>query len=146
MKKLYLKVKRTLRFIFYRNLNINEQLDISYHIVDDNLLNLYWNMSKADRQHSYEVFNRTKEKSEDSDLLLLSLLHDIGKSKIDAGVIFRILSDLGFISNNKSKNYLDHEHIGIELLKENNVSQDIIDYYDNNLLKQKNIILDETDY
>ncbi len=146
MKKLYLKVKRTLRFIFYRNLNINEQLDISYHIVDDNLLNLYWNMSKADRQHSYEVFNRTKEKSEDSDLLLLSLLHDIGKSKIDAGVIFRILSDLGFISNNKSKNYLDHEHIGLELLKENNVSQDIIDYYDNNLLKQKNIILDKTDY
>ena len=146
MKKLYLKVKRTLRFIFYRNLNINEQLDISYHIVDDNLLNLYWNMSKADRQHSYEVFNRTKEKSEDRNLLLLSLLHDIGKSKIDAGVIFRILSDLGFISNNKSKNYLDHEHIGIELLKENNVNQDIIDYYNNNLLKQKNIILDKTDY
>ena len=146
MKKLYLKVKRTLRFIFYRNLNINEQLDISYHIVDDNLLNLYCNMYKADRQHSYEVFNRTKEKSEDSDLLLLSLLHDIGKSKIDAGVIFRILSDLGFISNNKSKNYLDHEHIGIELLKENNVSQNIIDYYNNNLLKQKNIILDKTDY
>ena len=146
MKILYLKVKRTLRFIFYRNLNINEQLDISYHIVDDNLLNLYWNMSKADRQHSYEVFNRTKEKSEDRDLLLLSLLHDIGKSKIDAGVIFRILSDLGFISNNKSKNYLNHEHVGIELLKENNVSQDIIDYYDNNLLKQKNIILDKTDY
>ena len=146
MKKLYLKVKRTLRFIFYRNLNINEQLDISYHIVDDNLLNLYWNMSKADRQHSYEVFNRTKEKSEDRDLLLLSLLHDIGKSKIDAGVIFRILSDLGFISNNKSKKYLDHERIGIELLKENNISQDIIDYYNNNLLKQKNIILDKTDY
>ena len=146
MKKLYLKVKRTLRFIFYRNLNINEQLDVSNHIVDDNLLNLYWNMSKADRQHSYEVFNRTKEKSEDRDLLLLSLLHDIGKSKIDAGVIFRIFSDLGFISNNKSKIYLDHEHIGIEILKENNVSQDIIDYYNNNLLKQKNIILDKTDY
>ena len=146
MKKLYLKVKRTLRFIFYRNLNINEQLDVSNHIVDDNLLNLYWNMSKADRQHSYEVFNRTKEKSEDSNLLLLSLLHDIGKSKIDAGVIFRIFSDLGFISNNKSKIYLDHEHIGIEILKENNVSQDIIDYYNNNLLKQKNIILDKTDY
>ena len=146
MKKLYLKVKRTLRFIFYRNLNINEQLDISDHLVDDNLLNLYWNMSKADRQHSYEVFNRTKEKSEDKDLLLLSLLHDIGKSKIDAGVIFRILSDLGFITNSKSMNYLDHENIGIELLKENNVNQDIIDYYNNNLLKQKNIILDKTDY
>jgi len=146
MKKLYLKVKRTLRFIFYRNLNINEQIDISDHLVDENLLNLYWKMSKADRQHSYEVFNRTKEKSEDKDLLLLSLLHDIGKSKIDAGVVFRILSDLGFIKNSKSKNYLDHENIGIELLKENNVNQDIIDYYNNNLLKQKNIILDKTDY
>ena len=146
MKKLYLKVKRTLRFIFYRNLNINEQLDISDHLVDDNLINLYWKMSKADRQHSYEVFNRTKEKSEDKYLLLLSLLHDIGKSKIDAGVIFRISSDLGFISNNKNKIYLDHENIGIELLKESNVSQDIIDYYNNNLLKQKNIILDKTDY
>ena len=146
MKKLYLKVKRTLRFIFYRNLNINEQLDISEQLVDDNLLTLYWTMSKADRQHSYEVYNRTKKKSEDKDLSLLSLLHDIGKSMIDTGVIFRVLSDLGFINNNKSKKYLDHENIGLKLLRKHNVSQDIIDYYNNNLLKQKNIILDKTDY
>ena len=146
MKKLYLKVKRTLRFIFYRDLDINEQLDISKNLVDDNLLTLYWNMSKADRQHSYEVFKRTKKNSNDRDLLLLSLLHDIGKSKIHAGVIFRVLSDVGLISNNKSKKYLDHENIGVELLKEHNISQDIIDYYTNNLLKQKNIILDKTDY
>ena len=146
MKKLYLKVKRTLRFIFYRDLDINEQLNISENLVDDNLLTLYWNMSKADRQHSYEVFKRTKKNSNDRDLLLLSLLHDIGKSKIHAGVIFRVLSDVGLINNNKSKKYLDHENIGVELLKEHNISQDIIDYYDNNLLKQKNIILDKTDY
>ena len=146
MKKLYLKVKRTLRFIFYRDLDINEQLNISKNLIDDNLLTLYWNMSKADRQHSYEVFKRTKKNSNDRDLLLLSLLHDIGKSKIHAGVIFRVLSDVGLINNNKSKKYLDHENIGVELLKEHNISQDIIDYYDNNLLKQKNIILDKTDY
>jgi len=146
MKKLYLKVKRTLRFIFYRDLDINEQLNISKNLVDDNLLTLYWNMSKADRQHSYEVFKRTKKNSNDRDLLLLSLLHDIGKSKIHAGVIFRVLSDVGLITNNKSKKYLDHENIGVELLKEHNISQDIIDYYTNNLLKQKNIILDKTDY
>ncbi len=146
MKKLYLKVKRTLRFIFYRDLDINEQLNISKNLIDDNLLTLYWNMSKADRQHSYEVFKRTKKNSNDRDLLLLSLLHDIGKSKIHAGVIFRVLSDVGLIKNNKSKKYLDHENIGVELLKEHNISQDIIDYYTNNLLKQKNIILDKTDY
>ena len=146
MKKLYLKVKRTLRFIFYRDLDINEQLNISKNLIDDNLLTLYWKMSKADRQHSYEVFKRTKKNSNDRDLLLLSLLHDIGKSKIHAGVIFRVLSDVGLINNNKSKKYLDHENIGVELLKEHNISQDIIDYYTNNLLKQKNIILDKTDY
>ena len=146
MKELFLKVKRTLRFIFYRNLNIKEQLVISEHIVDNNLLSLYWKMAKSDRQHSYEVFKRTKRKSDEQSLLLLSLLHDIGKSKIDAGVLFRVLSDIGIIKNRKSKIYLNHEVIGLELLKENNVSQDIIDYYTNNLLKQKNIILDKTDY
>tara|TARA_X000000368_G_scaffold367120_1_gene314267 strand:- start:5057 stop:5497 length:441 start_codon:yes stop_codon:yes gene_type:complete len=146
MKELILKIKRTIRFFFYRNLNINEQLDISKHLVDKNLLFLYWKMSKADRQHSYEVFIRTKKNSEDEDLLTLSLLHDIGKSKIDAGVLFRVLSDLGIIRNKKSRIYIGHESIGIEILKEHNIDKDFINYYNNNLLKQKNFILDKTDY
>ncbi len=141
-----LKVKRTLRYIFYRNLNIYEQLIISDFITDDELLDLFWKMSKADRQHSYDVFLRTKKKSKDKNLLLLALFHDIGKSKIEAGLFFRIFSDLGFIKNNKSEIYLNHEKVGLQVFEEKNIDKNIIDYYINNLLKQKNIILDKTDY
>ena len=146
MKLIILKIKRTIRYLFYRQLNITEQIEISNIIDDNNLLSLYWNMSKADRQHSYEVFKRTNKNSEEKDLLLLSLLHDIGKSNIHAGLLFRVLSDTGIIKNKKSEIYLNHELIGIELLEENNINDDIINYYKNNLLKQKNNILDETDY
>ena len=146
MKELILKVNRTIRYLFYRELNINEQNEISKIIDNNDLLSLYWNMSKADRQHSYEVFKRTNKNSSEKDLLLLSLLHDIGKSKIHAGLIFRVLSDLGIIKTNKSKIYLNHEVIGLKILEEENINDEIINFYKNNLLKQKNIILDKTDY
>jgi len=146
MKELILKVNRTIRYLFYRQLNITEQNEISKIIDNNDLLSLYWNMSKADRQHSYEVFKRTKKNSSEKDLLLLSLLHDIGKSKIHAGLIFRVLSDLGIIKTNKSQIYLNHEVIGLKILEEENINDEIINFYKNNLLKQKNIILDKTDY
>ena len=146
MKELILKVKRTVRYLFYRQLNINEQIEITNYLEDNSLLSLFWKMSMADRQHSYEVFNRTKKNSREKDLLLLSLLHDIGKSKIHASLIFRVFSDIGIINNKKSEIYLNHETIGIELLEENNLNENVINYYKNNLLKQKNSILDKTDY
>ncbi len=146
MKKLILKVKRTIRYLFYRQLSINEQIKISDFLEDSNLLSLYWKMSMADRQHSYEVFNRTKENTNEKELLLLSLFHDIGKSKIHASLIFRVLSDIGITKSNKSEIYLNHEIVGIEILEENNINENIINFYKNNLLKQKNSILDKTDY
>ena len=146
MKELILKIKRTFRYLFYRNLNINEQIEIADYMDDNKLLYLYWKMSKADRQHSYEVFKRTSKNSDDYELLILSLLHDIGKSKINANLFFRVFSDLGIINNKKSQIYLDHEVIGLKTLEENKINPNIIKYYKNNLLKQKNIILDKTDY
>ena len=131
MKELVLKVKRTLRYLFYRNLNIDEQLVISKQLLDNNLLYLYWKMSKADRQHSYEVFTRSKKNTDVNELLILSLLHDIGKSKIHAGLFFRVFSDIGLIKNIKSNNYINHEIIGLEILKENKINEDIIEYYIN---------------
>ena len=146
MKEIVLKIKRTIRYLFYRILNINEQIEISEQLIDSNLLLQYWKMSKADRQHSYEVFSRTKNISDNKELLLLSLLHDVGKAKINAGLFFRIFTDLGLIKNYKSKKYLNHEIIGLEILKDINANENIIEYYNNNLLNQKNIILDKTDY
>ena len=146
MKEIILKIKRTIRYLFYRNLNINEQIEISEQLIDSNLLCQYWKMSKADRQHSYEVYSRTKNISDNEELLLLSLLHDIGKAKIDAGLFFRVFTDLGLIKNYKSKTYLNHEIIGLQILKDINANENIIEYYNKNLLNQKNIILDKTDY
>jgi len=146
MKEIILKIKRTIRYLFYRNLNIKEQIEISEQLIDSNLLLQYWKMSKADRQHSFEVFSRTKNISDNKELLLLSLLHDIGKSKIDAGLFFRVFTYLGLIKNYKSKIYLKHEIIGLQILKNINANENIIEYYNNNLLNQKNITLDKTDY
>tara|TARA_B100000686_G_C16778322_1_gene970089 strand:+ start:68 stop:508 length:441 start_codon:yes stop_codon:yes gene_type:complete len=146
MKKLILKTKRTIRYLFYRNLNIEEQINIADYMVENNLLQLYWRMSKADRHHSYEVFKRTYKNSDDKELLMLSLLHDIGKSIINSGLLFRVFSDIGIIKTKKSHIYVNHEVLGLKVLYENNINPNIIKYYENNLLKQKHIILDKTDY
>ena len=132
--------------MFYRELNIKEQNDVSEYLLDEKLLKLFWTMSKADRQHSYEVFKRSKRKKEDKNLLILSLIHDIGKSTIHAGWLFRIFSELGIIKNIKSQTYIDHEDVGLELLIDKKIDKEILDFYINNLIKQKHIILKYTDY
>ena len=132
--------------MFYRELNIKEQNEISEYLLGDKLLKLFWDMSKEDRQHSYEVFKRSQNKSDNKKLLVLSLIHDIGKSTIHAGLLFRIFSELGFIKNLKSQIYINHEEIGLELLKNNKINNEIVEHYINNLLQQKHIILKYTDY
>ena len=61
MKEMYLKSIRAIRFLFYRHLNINEQLEIANVLENENYLNLFWKLNQADRQHSFEVLNRTKQ-------------------------------------------------------------------------------------
>jgi len=146
MKQVYLKSKRAIRFLFYRNLSIFQQMDISNTLHDDNLEKIFWRMSKADREHSLEVFERTRLHSSDKLLLKLSLLHDIGKSINDYPWIFRIFTELGVIRNNKSNEYLAHEEIGKEILIKNNCASDLINFYQINLLDEKHKILENTDY
>ena len=112
---------------------------ITYNALPDKWKKLVIMVVQKKEEHLYEY---------DCEYLVVD--NDIGIAKTRE-IIYRHGGRCRYImiddeSNNKSKNYLNHEHVGIELLKENNVSQDIIDYYDNNLLKQKNIILDKTDY
>ena len=146
MKQIYLKSKRAIRFLFYSNLNIFQQMDISNTLQDDNLEKLFWKMSKADREHSLEVFKRTRLHSNDKLLLKLSLLHDIGKSINDYPWIFRIFTELGVIRSNKSNEYLAHEEIGKEILIKNNCPSDLVKFYETNLLVEKHEILENTDF
>ena len=85
-------------------------------------------MSKADRHHSLEVLERTMKYSNNEDLLKLSLLHDIGKSISEYSWLFRIMSESKLVTNRKAFNYLNHEDIGYDLLKENVDNPDTVSY------------------
>ena len=146
MKELILKARRAIRFLFYKDLSIDNQMKISEILNDDELESLFWKMSKADRHHSLEVLNRTENQTKNIELLKLSLLHDIGKSISEYSWIFRILAELKIVTNRKAYNYLNHEDIGYDLLIQHISNDEISKYYFENLLTTKNEILDKTDF
>ena len=146
MSKVFLKAKRAIRFLFYKDISIEDQIKISRILNDRQLEQLFWKLSKADRHHSLEVLERTIKISNNADLLKLSLLHDIGKSISEYNWLFRIMAELRFITNRKAFNYLNHEDIGYDLLKENVSDRDVSKYYYDNLLTMKNEVLDKTDF
>ena len=146
MSKVFLKAKRAIRFLFYKDIRIVDQIKISRILNDRQLEQLFWKLSKADRHHSLEVLERTIKISNNADLLKLSLLHDIGKSISEYNWLFRIMAELKFITNRKAFNYLNHEDIGYDLLKENVSDRDVSKYYYDNLLTMKNEVLDKTDF
>ena len=146
MIQIYLKSKRAIRFLFYKHLSITDQLTISGTLDNQELIKQYWLLNKADRHHSIEVMNRTKNFTEDIDLLKLSLLHDIGKNKAHYSWFLRIFSELKVLSSRKAKNYLDHEAIGLNVLENIDDIQVVIDLYKNDLLNSQHQILDKTDY
>ena len=146
MNELILKARRAVRFLFYKDLQIMNQIKISNILNDNELELLFWKMSKADRHHSFEVLRRTEKYTQDDDLLKLSLFHDIGKSISEYSWLFRIFAELKIITNRKAYNYLNHEDIGYDLLKENISNVNISKYYFDNLLTAKNQILYKTDF
>ena len=87
MNQIYLKSKRAVRFFFYRHLSIAAQLQISNILNDEDLIKQYWLLNKADRHHSFEVLIRSKKITEEPDVLILSLIHDIGKNIV--GVVLQ---------------------------------------------------------
>ena len=146
MKEMYLKSIRAIRFLLYRHLNINEQLEIANVLENENYLNLFWKLNQADRQHSFDVLNRTKKFSNEQNLLKLSLFHDIGKLKYEFSWLFRIFTELKILKTKKSLDYINHEEIGYEIIMKKLNEPNFTDFYKDNLLHQKNKILDITDF
>ena len=146
MREFFIKARRAIRFLFYKNISIQDQLKVSSILNDSELELLFWKLSKADRHHSVEVMNRAMKKTSNNDILKLALLHDIGKSISEYSWIFRIMTELGLIRSFKSELYLNHEDIGYDLLKNQDFKTDISTFYFNNLLNDKNEVLDTTDY
>ena len=78
MNELFLKTKRAIRFLFYKDISIVDQIRISKILDNEQLEQLFWKMSKADRHHSFEVLERTMKYSNNEDLLLFCIeLSDI---------------------------------------------------------------------
>ena len=90
--KTYLKIKRAIRYLFYKHISVEDQLKVKEQFNNDDLTRLFWQLSMQDRHHSIEVLERTINKTLDdeilslkeleslNDLYTLCLLHDIGKS------------------------------------------------------------------
>ena len=146
MIQVYLKSKRAIRFLFYRHLSITEQLIISETLIHHKLVNQYWLLNKADRHHSIEVMNRSKKISDDSDLMQLSLLHDIGKNTGHYSWFLRIFAELKIISSIKAKKYLNHELVGLKVLEKIENIELQIELYEKELLQKRHHILEKTDY
>lgn len=146
MNEFLIKARRAIRYLFYKNVSIKDQLMVSKIIDDTELELLFWKLSKADRHHSVEVMYRAMKKTSNNDILKLALLHDIGKSVSEYSWIFRIMTELGLIKSFKSELYLNHEDIGYDLLKNQDFNTDISTFYFDNLLSDKNEVLDTTDY
>lgn len=146
MNEFLIKARRAIRYLFYNNVSIKDQLMVSKVLDDTELELLFWKLSKADRHHSVEVMYRAMKKTSNNDILKLALLHDIGKSVSEYSWIFRIMTELGLIKSFKSELYLNHEDIGYDLLKNQDFNTDISTFYFDNLLSDKNEVLDTTDY
>ena len=145
MKDILIKARRAIRFLFYRDISIEDQMLVSKTLDDSEIETLFWKLNKADRHHSIEVLHRAMKHTDNTDILKLSLLHDIGKSISEYSWSFRIFTDLGFLKSRKSQNYKNHEDIGYELLKELQ-NEELSKYYFDNLLSKRNEILDKTDF
>lgn len=156
--KTYLKIKRAIRYIFYKHISIDDQLKVKQQFNNDDLTRLFWQLSMQDRHHSIEVLERTISKTIDDEILTLKeleslnnlytlcLLHDIGKSVSNFSWIFRIFSELKIIKNKKSKMYLNHEIIGLEYMKKLSIDDSTLKYYQKELIDNKHFVLDKTDY
>ena len=156
--KTYLKIKRAIRYIFYKHISVDDQLKVKQQFNNDDLTRLFWQLSMQDRHHSIEVLERTISKTIDEEILTLKeleslnnlytlcLLHDIGKSVSNFSWIFRIFSELKIIKNKKSKMYLNHEKIGLEYMKKLSIDDSTLKYYQKELIDNKHFVLDKTDY
>ena len=156
--KTYLKIKRAIRYLFYKHISVEDQLKVKEQFNNDDLTRLFWQLSMQDRHHSIEVLERTINKTLDdeilslkeleslNDLYTLCLLHDIGKSAGNFSWLFRIFSELNIVNNKKSKIYLNHERLGLEQMKKLSIDDKILKYYQKELLENKHFVLDKTDY
>ena len=80
MNEFILKARRAVRFLFYKDIPVDNQIQISKILNDVELESLFWKMSKADRHHSLEVLNRTKKHTQNENITVPAVRLEFGWS------------------------------------------------------------------
>ena len=144
--EIYQKSVRAIRFLFYKDISVHDQISIT-KVLDENLLLIFWQLKKEDRAHSLEVMNRMKMLSTIKNMHKLALIHDIGKVHSDIGWLGRIFADMGFNKSINAKKYKDHEKIGQVLLMNNKtITNKDIKLYIDHLITDRHQLLERCDY
>jgi hypothetical protein len=109
-------ITRFFGFLNARALSPTEQIEI-VQALSPELCRLFYRQCSQDQRHALEVARRVPDRPE---LMEAALLHDIGKSEVHIGAFGRSFATLwGFTSLpvwGRWRAYLDHGHIGSELL------------------------------
>ena len=110
-----------------------DNMELLNSYLNEKELNIFMEMSKAERQHSVRVFNTAMKYIRDNNIKInefklgrCALLHDIGKSRIKINTIEKsIIIILKFITgdmilkyNKRIEDYYNHGEIGSNILSQ----------------------------
>ena len=121
--------KRFLTSLVVRKLNDEEQ-QLVRSVLLDNELDLWMKSMKVDQRHSLVVLKRFIAIMPDAgrDAQAAALLHDIGKSQLQMGILSRVAATLIGPRTQRFSQYHRHEQLGIELLEAASCSTITIGY------------------
>ena len=145
IKDIVEKSLRAVRYIFYKDLSIPDQIRVN-NVLDEKMVLLFWRMRLEDRSHSLEVMKRMELITSENKFLTLALIHDIGKLQSDIGWIGRIFADLGLNKSFTAQRYKNHESNGYTIIQNNIASNNIINDYKMSILDERHEYLNRCDY
>ena len=110
--------KRFLTSLVVRKLNDEEQ-QLVRSVLLENELGLWMKSMKVDQRHSLVILKRFLAFMPDAgrDAQAAALLHDIGKSLLQMGILSRVAATLIGPRTQRFSQYHRHEQLGIELLE-----------------------------
>ena len=119
MTKLVHLVKRFATSLDRRDLSQFE-IDSARAVLTPREFELWSQMSLSDKKHSLTVHRRFSDLMPNAEIAAVraSLLHDVGKTKSNLGVLSRVVATIIGSKGKRFSQYHDHEALGAQMLRE----------------------------
>ena len=119
MTKLVHLVKRFATSLDRRDLSQFE-IDSARAVLTPREFELWFQMSLSDKKHSLTVHRRFSDLMPNAEIAAVraSLLHDVGKTKSNLGVLSRVVATIIGSRGKRFSQYHDHEALGAQMLRE----------------------------